>query len=50
MLRSLSIGLLDSAVAIAPLSLKAQDSSAEDLGDAMSIRLQEVVKHTFGFQ
>ena len=50
MLRRLSFGLLGSAVAIAPLPLKAQDSSAEDLGDAMSISLQEVVKPTFGFQ
>jgi len=37
MLRSFSIGLLASAVAIAPLPLKAQDGSAEDLGDVMSI-------------
>ena len=39
MLRNISIGLLTSAVAIAHLPLKAQDSSAEDLGDAMSISL-----------
>ncbi|WP_413324584.1 hypothetical protein [Synechococcus sp. MIT S9503] len=32
MLRRLSIGLLASAVAIAPLPFKAQDGSAEDLG------------------
>jgi len=32
MLRHLSIGLLASAVAIAPLPLKAQDGSADDLG------------------
>jgi hypothetical protein len=50
MLRRLSIGLLASAVAIAPLPLKAQDGSAEDLGDAMSISLKDVVKPTFGFQ
>ena len=50
MLRSFSIGLLASAVAIAPLPLKAQDGSAEDLGDVMSIRLKDVVKPAFGFQ
>ncbi|WP_413324570.1 carbamoyl-phosphate synthase [Synechococcus sp. MIT S9503] len=50
MLRRLSIGLLASAVAIAPLPLKAQDGSAEDLGDVMSISLKDVVKSTFGFQ
>jgi hypothetical protein len=37
MLRRLSIGLLASAVAIAPLPLKAEEGSAEDLGDVMSI-------------
>jgi hypothetical protein len=50
MLRRLSIGLLASAIAIAPLPLKAQDGSAEDLGDVMSISLKDVVKPTFGFQ
>ena len=50
MLRRLSIGLLASAVALAPLPLKAQDGSAEDLGDVMSISLKDVVKPTFGFQ
>ena len=50
MLRRLSIGLLASAVAIAPLPLKAQDCSAEDLRDVMSISLKDVVKPTFGFQ
>ena len=50
MLRRLSIGLLASAVAIAPLPLKAQDGSAEDLGDVMSISLKDVVKPTIGFQ
>ena len=50
MLRRLSIGLLASAVAIAPLPLKAQDGSAEDLGDVMSISLKDVVKSTIGFQ
>jgi len=50
MLRRLSIGLLASAVAIAPLPLKAQDGSAEDLGDVMSISLNDVFKPTFGFQ
>ena len=32
MLRRLSIGLLASAVAFAPLPLKAQEDSADDLG------------------
>ena len=50
MLRRLSIGLLASAAAIAPLPLKAQDGSAEDLGDVMSINLKDVVKPTLGFQ
>ena len=50
MLRHLSIGLLASAVALAPLPLKAQDGSAEDLGDVMSISLKDVVKPTLGFQ
>ena len=50
MLRRLSIGLLASAVAIAPMPLKAQDGSAEDLGDVMSISLKDVVKPTIGFQ
>jgi hypothetical protein len=50
MLRRLSIGLLASAVGIAPLPLRAQDGSAEDLGDVMSISLKDVVKPTFGFQ
>jgi len=49
MLRRLSIGLLASAVAIAPLPLEAQDGSAEDLG-VMSISLKDVVKPTIGFQ
>ena len=44
MLRRLSIGLLASAVAIAPLPLNAQEGSAEDLGDVMSISLKDVVK------
>ncbi|WP_413403147.1 MULTISPECIES: carbamoyl-phosphate synthase [unclassified Synechococcus] len=50
MLRRFSIGLLASAVAIAPLPLKADDGHAEDLGDVMSISLKDVVKPTFGFQ
>ena len=49
MLRRLSVGLLASAVAIAPLPLKAQDGSADDLG-VMSISLKDVIKPTFGFQ
>ena len=48
-LRRLSIGLLASAVAIAPLPLKEQDGSADDLG-VMSISLKDVVKPTLGFQ
>ena len=39
-----------SAIAIAPLPTKAQDSTAEDLGDVMSISLKDVVKPTIGFQ
>ena len=50
MLRRISIGLLASAVAIAPMPLKAQDGSAEDLGDVMSISLKDVVKDNIGFQ
>ena len=49
MLRRLSIGLLASAVAIAPLPLKAQDGSAEDLG-VMSIQLKDIVKPQVGIQ
>ena len=50
MLRHLSVGLLASAVVIAPLPLKAEDDSAEDLGDVMSISLRDVVKPTLGVQ
>ena len=50
MFRGLSIGLLASALAIAPLPTKAQDGTAEDLGDVMSISLKDVVKPTIGFQ
>ena len=50
MLRRFSVGLLASAVVIAPLPLKAQDGSAEDLGDVMSISLKGLVKPTVGFQ
>ena len=50
MLRSLSIGLVASAIALAPLPTNAQDGSAEDLGDVMSISLKDVVKPTIGFQ
>ena len=46
MFRQLSIGLVASAIAIAPLPTKAQEGTAEDLGDVMSIRLQDVVKST----
>ena len=50
MLRHLSVGLLASAIAIAPLPTKAQDGTAEDLGDVMSISLKDVVKPTIGLQ
>ena len=50
MLRSLLIGLLASAISIAPLPTKAQDGTAEDLGDVMSISLKDVVKPTIVFQ
>ena len=50
MLRRLSIGLVASALAIAPLPLKAQDGSAEDFGDVMSISLKDVVTPSIGFQ
>ena len=50
MLRRLSAGLLASVVAIAPMPLKAQDGSADDLGDAMSISLKDAVKFNWGFQ
>ena len=50
MLRRLSVGLLVSAIALAPLPTKAQDGTAEDLGDVMSISLKDVVKPTIGFQ
>ena len=50
MFRRLSIGLLASAIAMAPLPLKAEDGTAEDLGDVMSISLKDVVKPTIGFQ
>ena len=50
MLRRVSIGLLTSTVAIAPMPLKAQEGSAEDLGDVMSISHKYVVKPTLGFQ
>jgi len=50
MLRRLSAGLLASAIALAPLPTKAQDGTAEDLGDVMSISLKDVVKPTIGFQ
>ena len=50
MLRRLSIGLLAFAIAMAPLPTKAQDGTAEDLGDVMSISLKDVVKSTIVFQ
>ena len=50
MLRRLSIGLVASAIALAPLPTKAQAGTAEDLGDVMSVSLKDVVKPTIGFQ
>ena len=50
MIRRLSIGLLTSAIALAPLPLKAQDGTADDLGDVMSISLKDVVKPSIGIQ
>ena len=50
MLHRLSLGLLASAIAIAPLPTKAQDSTAKDLGDVMSVSLKDVVKPQVGFQ
>lgn len=50
MLRRLSIGLVASAIALAPLPTKAEDGTAEDLGDVMSVSLADVVKPTIGFQ
>ena len=50
MLRRLSIGLVASAIALAPLPTKAQDGSAENLGDVMSISFNDVVNPTIGFQ
>ena len=37
-------------MALAPLPTKAQDGSAEDLGDVMSVSLKDVVKPQVGFQ
>jgi len=45
MLRRLSIGLVASAIALAPLPTNAQDGTAEDLGDVMSISLKDVVSN-----
>ena len=50
MRRRLSIGLLASAIGMAPLPTKAEDGTAEDLGDVMSISLKDVVKPNIGFQ
>ena len=50
MLRRLSIGLVASAIALAPLPTKAQDGTAEDLADVMSVSLKDVVKPQVGFQ
>ena len=50
MLRRLSIRVLATATIIAPLSAKAEDGTAEDLGDVMSISLKDVVKTTLADQ
>ncbi len=50
MLSRLSMGLLASVLAITPLPSMAQDGSAEDLGDVMSISLKDVIKPSFGVQ
>ena len=50
MLRRLSVGLLASALAIAPLPTKAQDGTAEDLGDVMSVSLKDVVQADVGIE
>ena len=50
MLRRLSIALVASAIVLSPLPTKAQDGTAEELGDLMSISLKDVVKSTTGFQ
>ena len=50
MLRRISVGLLASAIAMAPMPTRAQDGTAEDLGDVMSISLKDVVKPNIGFQ
>ena len=50
MLLRLSIGVLVSTIAIAPLPAKAEGGSAEDLDDVMSISIKDVVKPTLGFQ
>ena len=50
MLRSLSLGLLASAISLASLPAIAQeDGGADDLG-VMSISLKDVVKPSIGFQ
>ena len=50
MLRSLSLGLLASAISIAALPAIAQeDGSADDLG-VMEINLKDAVKFNWGFQ
>ena len=50
MLRRLSIGLVASAIALAPLPTKAQEGTAEDLGGVMGISLKDVIKSNIGFQ
>lgn len=50
MLRRLSIGLLASTITITPLPTKAEDGTAEDLGDVLSISLEDVVSTTLADQ
>ena len=50
MFRRLSAGLVAFAAFASPLSATAQEGSADDLGDVMSISLVDVVKPTIGFQ
>ena len=44
------LGLLANAIIIAPLSAKAEDGTAVDLGDVMSISLKDVVKTSLAEQ
>ena len=46
MFRSLSVGLLFSAMAFAPIQLRADETTARNLGGVMSISLQDLIKTT----